>query len=365
MKKLIMVLALLSPMCFAAPYDILINQRNIADTATLPLIAPSPGVRNTGLVGFSSEGKVTTFKIGPSFMVYDGYINSASNWINVTDKPIFAPVATSGNYADLSNKPTIPDAQVSPDWNATDGPSKIFNKPSTLAGYGIVDAYPLSSNPMGFVSQIGARNSISLTTSGSSGAASYNASTGELNIPEYAMSNAVTGVTAGAGLAGGTITSQGTISMPNVGTPGTYQAVTTDAQGRVTGGRNMTINDTPGRSLVTSATALGYQVSASRVADVCYEGSFATTSTIGGPSAASVFLETSDTNSSTASDWTVKAQQTYSNTITLAVVVNQAQSNNWSFCRKIPAGKYVRIRSGNITGTASVTLNSQQQETLY
>ncbi len=54
-----------------------------------------------------------------------------------------------------------------------------------------------------------------------------------------AASGTVTSVIAGAGLAGGTITGSGTISMPNVGTPGTYGSatqvpvITTDAQGRV------------------------------------------------------------------------------------------------------------------------------------
>jgi len=41
-----------------------------------------------------------------------------------------APVATSGSYNDLSNKPTIPDAQVNADWNATSGVSRILNKPT-------------------------------------------------------------------------------------------------------------------------------------------------------------------------------------------------------------------------------------------
>lgn len=49
----------------------------------------------------------------------------------------------------------------------------------------------------------------------------------------------VTSVTAGTGLSGGTITTSGTISMPNVGTSGVYGSassvpvITTDAQGRV------------------------------------------------------------------------------------------------------------------------------------
>ena len=43
-----------------------------------------------------------------------------------------AAVATSGSYNDLSNKPTIPAAQVNSDWNAASGVAQILNKP-TLA----------------------------------------------------------------------------------------------------------------------------------------------------------------------------------------------------------------------------------------
>lgn len=256
------------------------------------------------------------------------------------------------------------------------------NAATTLAGYGIADAYPLTGNPAGFltgvtgaqvtgalgftpVSQSGARSAITLSTTGTSGAATYNATTGVLNIPAYtAGSGTVTSITAGTGLTGGTITAAGTIGLSNVGTAGSYTAVTTDAQGRVTAGTSRVINDAPARALVAAATATGFQVSATRDARVCYEGAFATTSTIGGPASASVFLETADTNSITAADWTTKARQTYTNTITLAVVLNQVQSNNWAFCRTIPAGKFVRIRAGSITGTASVSINAEQQEEL-
>ena len=41
-----------------------------------------------------------------------------------------ATVATSGSYNDLSNKPTIPAAQVNSDWNAASGVAQILNKPS-------------------------------------------------------------------------------------------------------------------------------------------------------------------------------------------------------------------------------------------
>lgn len=56
------------------------------------------------------------------------------------------------------------------------------------------------------------------------------------SITNGTISGGVTSITAGAGLNGGVITTTGTISMPNVGTPGTYNyptSITTDVQGRV------------------------------------------------------------------------------------------------------------------------------------
>ena len=47
----------------------------------------------------------------------------------IKNKPTLSIVATSGSYDDLLNKPTIPNAQVNSDWNATSGISQILNKP--------------------------------------------------------------------------------------------------------------------------------------------------------------------------------------------------------------------------------------------
>lgn len=44
-----------------------------------------------------------------------------------------ATVASTGSYNDLSNKPTIPSAQVNSDWNAVSGVSQILNKPTIPA----------------------------------------------------------------------------------------------------------------------------------------------------------------------------------------------------------------------------------------
>lgn len=254
----------------------------------------------------------------------------------------------------------------------TTGLAGKFNTPTGtsaqyLRGDGSTSTFPtaLSSftNDSAYVNQAGARSAISLTTTGTSGAATYNSSTGVLNVPNYATSNGtVTGITAGTGLSGGTITTTGTISLPNTGTAGTYSGVTTDAQGRVTSGTTLSINDSPGRSLVTSTSATGFQISATRAAYVCYEGAMQTTSTIGGPASGSVFIETANTNSTTPGDWTKIAEQTASNTITLAVVLQQVDGEPWSLCRMVAAGKYVRVRSQTNNGTVTFTINSTQQE---
>lgn len=58
----------------------------------------------------------------------------------ILNRPTLATVATSGSYNDLSNKPTIPAAQVNSDWNASSGVAQILNKP-TLATVATSGAY--------------------------------------------------------------------------------------------------------------------------------------------------------------------------------------------------------------------------------
>ena len=58
--------------------------------------------------------------------------NASSGKAQILNRPTLATVATSGSYNDLSNKPTIPAAQVNSDWNASSGKAQILNKP-TLA----------------------------------------------------------------------------------------------------------------------------------------------------------------------------------------------------------------------------------------
>lgn len=56
-------------------------------------------------------------------LIYD---SSLGKWANVA----LAAVATTGSYNDLTDKPSIPAAQVQSDWNAASGVAQILNKPT-------------------------------------------------------------------------------------------------------------------------------------------------------------------------------------------------------------------------------------------
>lgn len=419
MKRILLGLFLICGFAHGAANDAAIEQRNAANNGWITRLMSSPPTN--GLLMYN------TVTLLPHWVTVSGGLSLSgttltsmeqADWTSnagtsrILNRPTLATVATTGAYGDLTGAPTIPSAQVNSDWAAVSGIAQILNKPTLFSGSygdltGVPPTFPSSAHthaasdiisgtlavaripslpisqttglqtaldwklsvPTGNTSQY-LRGDGSVFTFPSIPAAQvnsdWNAVSGVaqiLNKPTL-TSGTVTSVTAGTGLSGGVITTSGTISLPNTGTAGTYANVTTDAQGRVTAGAGQSVNDAPGRTLVTSTSATGFQVSSTRLAQVCYEGTITTTSTIGGPASATVFLETADTNSTTPADWTTKAQQTYSNNITLAIVLNQIQINNWSFCRYVPSGKFVRIRSGSITGTASAAINATQQEVL-
>ena len=66
----------------------------------------------------------------PTISDLDTIRSGASAGATAVQPGSLATVATSGSYADLSNKPSIPAAQVNSDWNAASGVSQILNKPS-------------------------------------------------------------------------------------------------------------------------------------------------------------------------------------------------------------------------------------------
>lgn len=88
--------------------------------------------------GLSEEDFTTTYRTKLDSINAGAEVNVQSNWTEadttsdayIRNKPSLATVATSGDYGDLINKPTIPAAQVNSDWNAGSGVSQILNKPS-------------------------------------------------------------------------------------------------------------------------------------------------------------------------------------------------------------------------------------------
>jgi hypothetical protein len=64
---------------------------------------------NTGSLAYQDAEPTGTYSANVSNTTIANYANSAGSvaWANVSGKPSFATVATSGSYNDLSNKPTI------------------------------------------------------------------------------------------------------------------------------------------------------------------------------------------------------------------------------------------------------------------
>lgn len=221
-------------------------------------------------------------------------------WVSISGKPSFALVATTGNYNDLSNKPTIPAAQVNSDWAAVSGVSQILNKPTIPTNTNQL------ANGSGYIDQAGARSAISLTTNNTSGNATYNSSTGVLNIPNY------------------------TSVAP-------------------------TITNSVSRTLNTNFT-----VSSTKYANVVYSVTCqATNPLLAGNSTASAFLEYSINS---GSSWTTVSTQTITSSVALAVAVAITQAQTVPLSGWIPANALVRIRTST-TGTGVVTYNNGQETT--
>lgn len=100
-------------------------------TITLSLGAITPSAVSTGAL-------VVANMLYPTTKGTSGQVLS-TNGTNTVSWTSLATVATTGSYADLTNKPSIPSAQVNSDWSATTGISQILNKPAlaTVATSGV------------------------------------------------------------------------------------------------------------------------------------------------------------------------------------------------------------------------------------
>lgn len=435
MKQFLTALLLIPALALGAGNDLLINQRNPADTATLTRgVAPPSGGGVNGVMGYNGSTNLPVFfRFGAGLAMDSGAVVALPPaWSDITGKPIFATVATTGAYADLMGVPStfspaahthaagdivsgtlattrLPALAISQttglqaaldskfpaptgstaqyirgDGSAAEFPalfsgtygdltgipatfapmphtqawSTITATPTTMAGYGISDGVTQAA----LATTLGGYATIAALTSGLAGKFNTPAGTtsqylrgdGSLATFPAIPGGTVTSVTAGTGLAGGTITTTGTISLPNTGTAGNYANVTTDTQGRVTAGTN--------RSQASAARALNtaFQISATRDAWVSYSVQITVTASIAGGQNGDVILEIASDSGFTTGVQTLAINglgQTYS----VAIALQGVQPQTGVVTGYVPAGYYARLRTVSNTGAPSFSYRAGQE----
>jgi len=313
MSKLILMAALLLPgFARADAYDLMINQRNPTDTGNIPRTIPSPVT--DGLLyydvgtllpkyvtlgtGLSITSSVISASGGAAQVQTDW--NAFSGLAVILNKPTIATVGMTGQYGDLTGIPSTfaPAAH-------TQAFSTITSTPTTLAGYGITDAYPLSGNPSAYITQAGARSAISLTTTGS-GAATYNSSTGILNVPTPAAAAA------------------------------------------------------PSQSAAMRTLNSAFQISTTRNTLVSYSVQLTVTASIAGGQNGDVILEIASDSGFTSNVQTL-AITGLGQTYTLAVALQGVQPQTGVVSGFVPTGYYARLRTANNTGTPAYAYRAGQE----
>ena len=147
-----------------------VNLRNLSTgtVQTSVLDLPIASEQYPGLITVEGFTKLEGIEEGAQVNVQSDWNESAADSdAFIKNKPNLAPVATSGSYNDLTDKPSAPEIpdQVNADWNATSGVAQILNKPNlatvatsgqyndlegkpaippavTLPGVNVVDSFP-------------------------------------------------------------------------------------------------------------------------------------------------------------------------------------------------------------------------------
>jgi hypothetical protein len=130
---------------------------------------------------------------------------------------------------------------------------------------------------------------------------------------------------------------------------------------------SFSFNNSPGRSIVTTINAAnGFQPSATRNTSCSYSITISATATglIGGASSGYVVYEICSTNSATGSNWTEIGRWTNGQSINSLLTLSSTQPIGSDVMKIVPAGWYVRLRSVNVSGSPSYTVNSGQEVAL-
>jgi hypothetical protein len=203
-----------------------------------------------------------------------------------------------GSLATFPAIPTVPTA-VSAFTNDAGYLTNISSSQvSTALGY---TPYNGTTNPNSYITQSGARTSVSLTTTGTTGAATYNSTTGVLNVPNY--------------------------SAPV---------------------RTFT---NPARTLNTA-----FQISSTQDAQVSYSVDITVAAVLIAGTSGRVYLEYANEIGFTTGVTVVGSSG--QSTGGVLSITNLGTANLSGI---IPAGKYVRLRTVNVTGTPTFTFQSSQE----
>lgn len=236
-------------------------------------------------------------------------------WTNLAGKPTFATVATSGDYNDLINQPTIPTNN-----------NQLTNGSNYIAATGTTAQY--------------FRGDGSLAT-----------------FPSIVTYTAGTGISLGSNIITNTAPDQ-VVSITGdnyITASGTYPNFTVARATR-------TFNNAPGRSIVTvAAAANGFQISSTKDANVSYSVTINTSVSLSGNSSGYVVLEICPTNSAVAANWIEisRVPSGQSGTLVIGLVLNQAGGGCISGI--VPAGYFARLRSVNVAGSPSYGTAGQQE----
>jgi len=127
------------------------KQDTIADLATIRsgAAAGATAVQPSSLATVATTGDYADLQNKPSIPAaqVNSDWNSSSGVTQILNKPTLATVATTGDYGDLINKPSIPAAQVQSDWSQSDSSAVDFikNKPTIPAAVTVDQVYNASS----------------------------------------------------------------------------------------------------------------------------------------------------------------------------------------------------------------------------
>lgn len=162
MKKLIFAVLLFAVGAVHAQQgnDVMVRQRNATNTGWLDKFLSPPASGADGIMYINNAVNpplASVVAVGSGLTVSGGVLSASgsgsvnADW-NATSGPaqiLNKPSLFSGAYSSLTGIP----ATFAPSAH-THSFSQITSTPSTLGGYGITDAYPLSANPAGYLTNV-------------------------------------------------------------------------------------------------------------------------------------------------------------------------------------------------------------------